>query len=170
MAHPPHLGPGLQPRHVPWLGIELATLWFTGSTQSTEPHQPGLHLFIQCFNGHDNGSYSGGLSWRINELTSTLEKSLARGENTLNLGNCKRRGLQVVIQSGGGRRGQVLKQDLLCVWGRWVRVSGDWAIPPPMWCSDQRFLRYKSLKNTIFSLSWKFMINISIILDVNIPS
>ena len=23
-------GPGLQPRHVPWLGIEPATLWFTG--------------------------------------------------------------------------------------------------------------------------------------------
>ena len=23
-------GPGLQPRHVPWLEIELATLWFTG--------------------------------------------------------------------------------------------------------------------------------------------
>ena len=26
----PHLGPGLQPRHVPCLGIELATPWFTG--------------------------------------------------------------------------------------------------------------------------------------------
>ena len=25
-----HWGPGLQPRHVSWLGIELATLWFTG--------------------------------------------------------------------------------------------------------------------------------------------
>ena len=23
-------GPGPQPRHVPWLGMELATLWFTG--------------------------------------------------------------------------------------------------------------------------------------------
>ena len=23
-------GPGLQPRHVPWLGIKPATLWFTG--------------------------------------------------------------------------------------------------------------------------------------------
>ena len=23
-------GPGLKPRHVPWLGIELATLWFAG--------------------------------------------------------------------------------------------------------------------------------------------
>ena len=24
------LGPSLQPRHVPWLGIEPATLWYTG--------------------------------------------------------------------------------------------------------------------------------------------
>ena len=26
----PKWGPGLQPRHVPWLRIELVTLWFTG--------------------------------------------------------------------------------------------------------------------------------------------
>ena len=26
----PYWGPGPQPRHVPWLGIELVTLWFTG--------------------------------------------------------------------------------------------------------------------------------------------
>ena len=26
----PHWGPGLQPRHVLWLGIEPVTLWFTG--------------------------------------------------------------------------------------------------------------------------------------------
>ena len=26
----PYWGPGLQPRHVPWLGIEPVTLWFTG--------------------------------------------------------------------------------------------------------------------------------------------
>ena len=26
----PHWGPGLQPRHMPQLGIEVATLWFTG--------------------------------------------------------------------------------------------------------------------------------------------
>ena len=26
----PHQGPGPQPRHVPWLGIEQATFWFTG--------------------------------------------------------------------------------------------------------------------------------------------
>ena len=26
----PHLGPGLQPRHVPWLAVEPVTLWFAG--------------------------------------------------------------------------------------------------------------------------------------------
>ena len=30
LSHAPCWGPGLQPRHVPWLGIELATLWFIG--------------------------------------------------------------------------------------------------------------------------------------------
>ena len=28
--HAPYWGPGPQPKHVPWLGIEPATLWFTG--------------------------------------------------------------------------------------------------------------------------------------------
>ena len=28
LLHTPHWGPGPQPRHVPWLWIELATLWF----------------------------------------------------------------------------------------------------------------------------------------------
>ena len=45
LSHVPHWGPGmpgLQPRHVPLLGIELETLWFTAHTQSTELHQPGL--------------------------------------------------------------------------------------------------------------------------------
>ena len=30
LVHTPNWGPGLQPRHVPWLGIEPVTLWFTG--------------------------------------------------------------------------------------------------------------------------------------------
>ena len=42
----PHWGLGPQPRHVPWLGIELATLWFTACIQSTELHQPGR---LNCF-------------------------------------------------------------------------------------------------------------------------
>ena len=43
----PHRGPGLQPRHVPWVGIKLATLWFTAHAQSTEPHHPGLPLIFK---------------------------------------------------------------------------------------------------------------------------
>ena len=30
LSHTPNQGPGLQPRHVPWPGIELATFWFAG--------------------------------------------------------------------------------------------------------------------------------------------
>ena len=30
LLHTPYWGPGLQPRHVPWLGIKPVTLWFTG--------------------------------------------------------------------------------------------------------------------------------------------
>ena len=29
-SHVPYWGPGQQPRYVPWLGIELVTLWFIG--------------------------------------------------------------------------------------------------------------------------------------------
>ena len=39
---PPYWGPGPQTRNVPWLGIKLATLWFTGRHSTTEPHKPGL--------------------------------------------------------------------------------------------------------------------------------
>ena len=38
----PLQGPGLQPRHVPSLGIKPATLWFIARAQSTELHQPGF--------------------------------------------------------------------------------------------------------------------------------
>ena len=41
----PYWGPGLQPRHVPWLGIEPATLWFAACTQSIELHQLGIFSF-----------------------------------------------------------------------------------------------------------------------------
>ena len=30
LSHAPNWGPGLQPRHVPWLGIKPATFWFAG--------------------------------------------------------------------------------------------------------------------------------------------
>ena len=45
----PHWGPGSQPRHVTWLGIEPVTLWFAARAQSTELHQPGLILFTALF-------------------------------------------------------------------------------------------------------------------------
>ena len=45
LSHGPHWGPGPQPRHVPWLGIELETLCFTAHAQSTELHQPGLVIY-----------------------------------------------------------------------------------------------------------------------------
>ena len=43
----PYWGPGLQPRHVPSLGIKLETFQFVGSTQFTEPHQPGLEVSLK---------------------------------------------------------------------------------------------------------------------------
>ena len=42
LLHILYWAPGLQPRHVPRLGIEPATLWFTAHAQSTEVDQPGL--------------------------------------------------------------------------------------------------------------------------------
>ena len=42
----PYRGPGLQPRHVPWLGIELSTLWFAACAQSTKLHQSGKFICI----------------------------------------------------------------------------------------------------------------------------
>ena len=35
-------GPSPQPRPVPWLGIEPATVWLSGQHSPTEPHQSGL--------------------------------------------------------------------------------------------------------------------------------
>ena len=49
LLHSSQWGPGPQPRLVPWLGMEPATLWFAACTQSTEPHQPGLYHFKNIF-------------------------------------------------------------------------------------------------------------------------
>ena len=38
-------GFGLQPRHVPWLGIELGTLWFSGWCSVHRATPAGAHLF-----------------------------------------------------------------------------------------------------------------------------
>ena len=48
LSFAPYWGPAPQPRHVPGLGIEQATLWFAARAQSTELHQPGpFYLFLQ---------------------------------------------------------------------------------------------------------------------------
>ena len=43
---PPYWGPGQQYRHVPWLGIELATLWFTVWPSINWGTPPGQNLCI----------------------------------------------------------------------------------------------------------------------------
>ena len=56
LSHAPKWGPGLQPRHVPWLRIELATLWFSARTQTTELHQPGremLEILLPMFSSRN---------------------------------------------------------------------------------------------------------------------
>ena len=45
--HTPSQGPGPQPSHVPWLGIQPVTFWFAG--QPTEPHQRLIFLFYSGF-------------------------------------------------------------------------------------------------------------------------
>ena len=42
----PNWGPGAKCRHVPWLGIELATLWFALSPLSCTSQ--GFPLFLKC--------------------------------------------------------------------------------------------------------------------------
>ena len=42
----PRWGAGLQPRHVPRLGLELRPFGSQARAQSTEPHQRGLHGII----------------------------------------------------------------------------------------------------------------------------
>ena len=45
LSHGPRWRPGPRPRHVPWLGIELVTLWFSVHAQSTELHQSGQQSY-----------------------------------------------------------------------------------------------------------------------------
>ena len=46
----PPWGPGLQPRRVLWLRIELGPFGSQGSARSTDLHQPGLILYFNNFN------------------------------------------------------------------------------------------------------------------------
>lgn len=45
----PDLGPKLQPSHVPWLGMELATLWCTGQRTATQATPARAPLFLVLF-------------------------------------------------------------------------------------------------------------------------
>ena len=49
LSHTLNWGSGLQPRHVPWLGIELATLWFTDwhSIHWVTPPRACFTIFLQ---------------------------------------------------------------------------------------------------------------------------
>ena len=48
LSSAPYWGPGLQPRHVPWLGLKLVTLWFTGR-HSIHRATPARTLFNMFF-------------------------------------------------------------------------------------------------------------------------
>ena len=49
LPHSPHWGPGLQPRYVPRLGTEPATLWLPAHAQPTELHQARLSTVVLRF-------------------------------------------------------------------------------------------------------------------------
>ena len=54
LLHAPYWEPGPQPRHLPWLGIELVTFWLAGqySIHWATPARadvPLLHAFAGCF-------------------------------------------------------------------------------------------------------------------------
>ena len=46
LSQAPNLGPGGQPRHVPWPRIKQVTSVLQDEDQPSEPHQPGLSLWF----------------------------------------------------------------------------------------------------------------------------
>ena len=46
LSRAPYWGPGLQPRHMPWLGLNWPPLGSQAGTQSTQPHQPVSFFFF----------------------------------------------------------------------------------------------------------------------------
>ena len=50
LSHTTNWEPGPQPRHVPWLGMELATFWFTGrhSIHWATPARVAFHFMTVC--------------------------------------------------------------------------------------------------------------------------
>ena len=70
-SHTPYWGPGLWPSHVPWLGIEPATLWFTACTQSTELQEPGLMSSFKFL-------FKGSWCYLSHPLTLTFQETTPR--------------------------------------------------------------------------------------------
>ena len=54
LSHIRYWGPGPQPGHVPWLGMEPVTLWFAGlhSIHSTIPARADVAEFLNCIWKH----------------------------------------------------------------------------------------------------------------------
>ena len=60
LSHAPCWGPGLQPRHVPWLGIEPATLWFAGQCSicwATLARAKGRERFLKAAREKETVTY-----------------------------------------------------------------------------------------------------------------
>ena len=85
----PHWGPGPQPRHVPWPGMEPMTLRFTACTQSTELHQPGLDLLLSCSFLRHSGArieYPLGTLYTSGFLSHCLGNEIYQDRGTTRLG------------------------------------------------------------------------------------
>ena len=65
LSSTPYRGPGLQPRHMPWLGMEPANLWFTGwhSIHWVPPARAMVSLLsIACLNLNKSVALAGQLN------------------------------------------------------------------------------------------------------------
>ena len=59
LPHTPYWGPGPQPRHVPWLGIELETLWLAGQHSIHWATPARANILKQMLNQNINSSHHG---------------------------------------------------------------------------------------------------------------
>ena len=83
LSHAPYWGPGPKPRHVPQLGIELVTLWFTARAQSTELHQPVLTILFKVVNVAKMRKYA--IIYKIQAKSRFSKYSEGGGENGISL-------------------------------------------------------------------------------------
>ena len=76
--------PGLQLRHVPWLGIELATLWSVFNPLSHTSQ--GLNVYFSCeyYSHYKWGSTMSFLCWEWPSHYRTLSRTKNSGENLVN--------------------------------------------------------------------------------------